>query len=151
MQAEVGCIVTKALIPFVEQQVGPEGVAALLRRAGRPREWLMAEHNRLPLSVADDLVRLAMELMGETDEERWARRAGEDWMDWKPSREERGWGGTYSMSLGSPRAVYRKRDAWGGHGYAESEVLAMGAGGPRSGKRPLPGPAYRGGSARLGR
>jgi two-component system, NtrC family, sensor kinase len=126
MRPEVSCIVTKALIPFVEREVGPEGVAALLRRAGRPREWLMAEYNRLPLSVADDLVRLAMTLMGETDEERWARRAGEDWMDWKPSREERGWGGTYSMSLGSPGAVYRKRDAWGGHGYADSELLAIG-------------------------
>jgi len=125
MPAEVGCIVTKALIPYVERQVGPEGVAALLRQAGRPREWLMAEYNRLPLAVADDLVRLAMALMGETDEERWARRAGEDWMDWKPSREERGWGGTYSMSLGSPRAVYRDKDAWGAHGYAESELLAM--------------------------
>jgi signal transduction histidine kinase len=126
MRAEVGCIVTKALIPFVERKVGPEGVAALLRRAGRPREWLMAEYNRLPLAVADDLVRLAMALMGETDEERWARRAGEDWMDWKPSREERGWGGSYSMSLGSPRAVYRSTDAWAGsQGYAESEVLAI--------------------------
>jgi signal transduction histidine kinase len=126
MPAEVGCIVTKALIPYVERQVGPEGVAALIMRAGRPREWLMAEYNRLPLSVADDLVRLAMALMGETDEERWARRCGEDWMDWKPSREERGWGGSYSMSLGSPQAVYRSKDAWGGsQGYADGELLAI--------------------------
>jgi signal transduction histidine kinase len=125
MPAEVSCLVTKALIPFVERQIGPEGVAALVRRAGRPRDWLMAEYNRLPLAVADDLIRLAMALMGETDEERWARRAGEDWMDWKPSREERGWGGSYSMSLGNPRAAYRSRPAWEGIGYAGSEVLAM--------------------------
>src|SRR5262245_12181842 len=126
MRPEVSCIVTKALIPFVERQVGPEAVVTLVRRAGRPREWLMAEYNRLPLSVVDDLMRLAMALMGETNEERWARRAGEDWMDWKPSREERGWGGSYSMSLGNPRAAYRSRPAWEGIGYAGSEVLAMG-------------------------
>jgi signal transduction histidine kinase len=126
MPAEVGCQVTKALLPYVERQVGPEGVAALIMRAGRPREWLMAEYNRLPLAVADDLIRLAMALMGETDEERWARRAGEDWMDWKPSREERGWGGTYSMSLGNPRAVYGKKHVFEAQGYATSETLAMG-------------------------
>ena len=126
MPAEVGCLVTKALIPYVERQVGPEGVSALLRRAGRPREWLIAEYNRLPLSVADDLVRLAMTLMGATDEEAWARRFGEDWMDWKPSREERAWNGTYSMSLGSPKAVYSKMHVWEAQGYATSETLAMG-------------------------
>jgi len=108
MPGRVGCIFTKALIPFVEREVGPEGVAAILRVAGRPREWLIAEYNSIPLALAGDLVRLSMRLMGETDEDRWARRYAEDFMDWKPSREERAWGGTYTMALGSPRAIYEK-------------------------------------------
>jgi len=99
----ISCIVTKALIPFVEREVGPEGVAALVARAGRPRDWLMAEYNFISLSLAGGLLGLAMRLMGEADEERWVRRFGDDLMDWKPSREERGWGGTYSMSQGSPQ------------------------------------------------
>jgi signal transduction histidine kinase len=103
---QVSCLITKALIPFVEREVGPEGVAAILKTAGRSREWLIAEYNFLPLPVADRLVRVAMDLMHETDEERWARRFGDDLMDWKPSREERGWGGAYTMSLGSPRAIF---------------------------------------------
>jgi signal transduction histidine kinase len=108
MRGAVGCIFTKALIPFVEREVGPEGVAAILRVAGRPREWLIAEYNSIRLDVADDLVRLSMRLMGETDEERWARRYADDFMDWKPSRDERSWGGTYTMARGSPRAIYEK-------------------------------------------
>jgi signal transduction histidine kinase len=102
----ISCIITKGLIPFVEREVGPEGVAAIVKRAGRPREWLMAEYNFIPLSLAGDLLKLSMRLMGESDEERWVRRFGDDFMDWKPSREERGWGGAYTMSLGSPRAIY---------------------------------------------
>ncbi len=74
MPGQVNCIFTKALIPLVERDVGPEGVAALLRAAGRPRDYLVAEHNTIPLEVADRLVRLSMELMGEPDEERWAPR-----------------------------------------------------------------------------
>src|SRR3990170_6882066 len=108
MPPEINCIFTKGLIPFVEREVGPEGVAALLRTAGRPREYLMAEYNWLPFAVADQLVRQCMEMMGEIDEDRWARRFGDDFMDWKPSREERGWAGAYTMSLGSPRAIYAK-------------------------------------------
>jgi len=108
MAGEVNCIFTKGLIPFVEREVGPEGVAALLRTAGRPREYLMAEYNWLPFALADRLVRQCMEMTGETDEDRWARRFGDDFMDWKPSREERGWAGAYTMSLGSPRAIYAK-------------------------------------------
>jgi len=108
MPPEINCIFTKGLIPFVERVVGPEGVAALLRTAGRPREYLIAEYNWMPFSVADDLVRLSQELMGEPDEDRWARRFAEDFMDWKPSHDERSWAGAYTMSLGSPRAVYAK-------------------------------------------
>jgi hypothetical protein len=112
MPGAIGCIFTKALIPFVEREVGPEGVAAILRVAGRPREWLIAEYNSIPLTVANDLVRLSMGLMGETDEERWARRYGDDFMDWKPSREERAWGGTYTMALGNPFADHATRVIW---------------------------------------
>src|SRR6266849_2042 len=108
MPGEVNCIFTKALIPFVEKEIGPDGVAQILMVAGRPREYLIADHNWLPLALADRLARLAMELMREPDEARWARRYGEYFMDWKPSREERAYGGTYTMALGSPRAIYRK-------------------------------------------
>jgi hypothetical protein len=45
MAGAVGGIFTKALIPFVEREVGPEGVTAILRVAGRPREWLVAERH----------------------------------------------------------------------------------------------------------
>src|SRR5687768_14103358 len=101
----ISCILTKGLIPFIEREVGAEGVATLVRAAGRSREYLVAEYNWLPFDLADRLIRLSMDLMGETDEERWARRFGDDFMDWKPSRDERGWAGAYTMSLGSPRAI----------------------------------------------
>jgi signal transduction histidine kinase len=128
MSGEINCLLTKGLIPFVERNVGPEGVAALLRAAGRPREYLTAEYNRIPLSLADQLVRLAMDLMNEPDEDRWGRRFADDFMDWKPSREERSWVGAYTMSLGSPRAVYA--DTFNmilQHGWAaRSEIVSMG-------------------------
>jgi signal transduction histidine kinase len=128
MSGEINCLLTKGLIPFVERNVGPEGVAALLRAAGRPREYLTAEYNRIPLSLADQLVRLAMDLMNEPDEDRWGRRFADDFMDWKPSREERSWVGAYTMSLGSPRAVYT--DTFNmilQHGWAaRSEIVSMG-------------------------
>jgi two-component system NtrC family sensor kinase len=66
----------------------------------------MAEFNWIPFPVADTMVRVCQEMMREPEEERWARRFTDDFMDWKPSREERGWQGAYTMSLGSPRAVY---------------------------------------------
>ena len=113
MPGEINCLFTKGLIPFVEKERGPEGVAALCRAAGRPREYLMADHNWLPLSVANELVRVAMELTGETDVERWARRFADDMMDWKPSREYRHYLGTYTMGIGEParalRAAHRDR------------------------------------------
>jgi len=48
MPGEINCIFTKGLIPFVEKESGPEGVAALCRAAGCPRDYLMADHNWLP-------------------------------------------------------------------------------------------------------
>jgi signal transduction histidine kinase len=105
---EINCLFTKGLIPFVEKEVGPEGVAALCRAAGRPREYLMADHNWLPLALANELVRVAMELTGDTDEDRWARRFADDMMDWKPSREYRHYLGTYSMGTGDPRELYAR-------------------------------------------
>ena len=51
MPGDVNCIFTKGLIPFVEKEVGPEGVSALCRTAGRSREYLMADHNWLPLGA----------------------------------------------------------------------------------------------------
>ena len=127
MPPEINCIFTKGLIPFVERVVGPEGVAALLRTAGRPREYLIAEYNWMPFSVADDLVRLSQELMGEPDEDRWARRFAEDFMDWKPSHDERSWAGAYTMSLGSPRAVYAKTGFLSnGKRWGTEELLSIG-------------------------
>ena len=85
---EVNCIFTKILIPFLEREVGSEAAATVCRAAGRSREWLMADHNWISLTLADELMRLGRELMGDADEERWARRFQEYGMDWKP-REER--------------------------------------------------------------
>ena len=58
MPGDVNCIFTKVLIPFVEKEVGPEGVAAVLRTAGRSRDYLVADHNWLPLPLANELVRV---------------------------------------------------------------------------------------------
>ena len=107
MPGEVNCIFTKGLIPFVEREVGGDGVAAICRIAGRSRAYLMADHNWIPLELADEMVRACRELMREPDEERWARRYGESFMDWKP-REERSYLGTYSMGIGDPRAAYQR-------------------------------------------
>jgi len=104
---EVNCIFTKGLIPFVEKEVGAEGVAAICGVAGRSRDYLMADHNWIPLPVANEIVRVSQRLMNEPDEERWARRFGESFMDWKP-REERSYLGTYSMGIGHPRAAYER-------------------------------------------
>ncbi|MBI2203500.1 MAG: GAF domain-containing protein [Candidatus Rokubacteria bacterium] len=108
MPAAINCIFTKVLIPFVEREVGPEGVAAILRTAGRSRDYLVADHNFLPLATANELVRLSMELMGETDEERWTRRYSEYLMEWRPARADRHYLGTYSMALGEPRRYYER-------------------------------------------
>jgi signal transduction histidine kinase len=107
LPGEVNCIFTKGLIPFVEKAVGPEGVAAICRVAGRSRDYLMADHNWIPLAVADEMVKVCQRLMNEPDEEHWARRYGESFMDWKP-RDERSYLGTYSMGIGNPRAAYER-------------------------------------------
>jgi signal transduction histidine kinase len=104
----INCVFTKVLIPLVEREVGPDGVAAILRMAGRSREYLVADHNWLPLSLANELVRLAMELMGEPDEGRWARRYAEYMMEWRPSRTDRHYLGTYGMALGEPRRYFER-------------------------------------------
>jgi signal transduction histidine kinase len=125
--SDVGCIFTKGLIPWVEREVGPDGVAAIVALSGRSREYLTAEYNTIPFSVADELVRLCMRLMNEPDEERWARRFAEDFMDWKPTRKERAWGGAYTMSLGSPRAIYGKPEtAWPLSTLARFDLLRIG-------------------------
>ena len=111
MPGEVNCIHTKSLIPLVEREVGEEGVAALLLVAGHSREYLTADHNWLPLPLVDSLARLAMRLMGETDEERWGRRWSEYHMDWKPGHDERSYMGGYTMGLGSPRSVFARLPA----------------------------------------
>jgi two-component system, NtrC family, sensor kinase len=108
MPGEVNCIHTKSLIPLVEREVGEEGVAALLLVAGHSREYLTADHNWLPLPLVDSLSRLAMRLVGETDEERWGRRWGEYHMDWKPSHDERSYMGGYTMGLGNPRSLFAR-------------------------------------------
>jgi signal transduction histidine kinase len=126
MPAQVSCVFTKALIPWVEREVGPEGVTAILQMTGRSREYLIAEYNRMPLELADRLARRCMAMMGEPDEERWAERYAEACMDWKPSREERSWGGAYTMSVGSPRAIYEKGGNVEGWGlYSRWELLAI--------------------------
>src|SRR5215510_11071939 len=115
MPGDINCIFTKVLIPFVEKEVGPEGVAAILHTAGRSRDYLVADHNWLPLPVMNELMRLAMKLMGESDEERWARRYSEFLMEWRPSRTDRHYLGTYSMALGEPRRYFERSPAIWGH------------------------------------
>jgi signal transduction histidine kinase len=105
MPGEVNCIFTKVLIPFLDREVGPEAVAELCRAAGRSREYLMADHNWLPLEQASRLIDLARELSGNPEQERWLRRVWEFGMDWKP-REERSYLGSYTMGIGDPRGVY---------------------------------------------
>jgi signal transduction histidine kinase len=111
MPGEINCIYTKSLIPLVEREVGETGVAALLRTAGHSREYLTADHNWMPFTLFDSLSRLAMTLLGETDEDHWGRRWGEYHMDWKPSHDERSYLGGYTMGLGSPRAIFSRLGA----------------------------------------
>jgi two-component system, NtrC family, sensor kinase len=122
MPGEQNCIFLKSLIPLVEQEVGAAGVEALVRKAGRPREWLIADHNWVPQALANELVRLAMELMGASDVESWARRWAEHHMDWKPSHEERHFMGAYTMGLGSPRALYARIPLIDGAIYRWQEI-----------------------------
>ena len=141
MPGEVNCIFTKGLIPFVEKEVGPEGVAAICRVAGRSRDYLMADHNWIPLAVADEMVRVCRQLMNEPDEERWARRYGESFMDWKP-REERSYLGTYSMGIGHPRAAYQRLATIYGQQSRSYQLDVLDVGRRRARYRWTPLPGY---------
>jgi signal transduction histidine kinase len=107
MPGEVNCIFTKVLIPFLERRVGPEAVDAVCRAAGRSREYLMADHNWIPLELANELMQLGRELSGEVNEEQWLLTISEFASDWQP-REERSYLGTYAMGIGAPRGIYEK-------------------------------------------
>jgi len=76
--------------------------------AGRSREYLSADHNWIPLSLMTDLIQLTMTLMGETDERRWSRRYEEYLMEWRPSRADRSYLGTYGMALAEPRRYFQR-------------------------------------------
>ncbi len=142
MPGEINCLFTKGLIPFLEKEVGREGAAALCRAAGRSREYLMADHNWLPLSLADELVGVSMELMGETEVERWARRFGEDMMDWKPSREYRHYLGTYSMGIGNPRELYERNVTMAPAAARFCSLKSLGVKRNRATFRRTPAPGY---------
>jgi signal transduction histidine kinase len=109
MPGDVNCILTKILIPFVERNNGAAGVEVICRAAGRSRDYLMADHNWIPLELANELMRLGYKMTGRAgeDEDTWSQRMSEFGMDWKP-REERSYLGTYTMGIGSPRGLYEK-------------------------------------------
>jgi signal transduction histidine kinase len=140
MPGEVNCIVTKVLIPFLEREAGPEAGAAICQAAGRSREWLTADHNWISLALANELMRLARERMGETDEEAWTRRFWEFGMDWKP-REERSYLGTYTMGIGDPRTLYARQDVFNrlAHRWCDLQVVEIGRTRARFRRTPLPG------------
>ncbi len=140
MPGEVNCIFTKVLIPFLERKVGPEAAEVVCRAAGRSREYLMADHNWISLSLADQLFRLGRELMGDPDEERWLREMSEFGMDWKP-REERSYLGTYSMGIGEPRVIYQRMELFYRQmlRHATLEIEELGRRQARFRITPLPG------------
>jgi len=138
--SEVNCLYTKVLIPFLEREVGLEASAAICRAAGRSREYLMADHNWIPLAQANELMRLGQELMGDPDSERWILRFAEFGMDWKP-REERSYLGTYSMGIGEPRGMYAKYEVFYRRmlRFAEPKVEELGRSHARMRFAPLAG------------
>ena len=116
--------------PSWRERSRPDGVTAILRTAGRSGDYLVADHNWLSLPLANELVRLAMEQMGETDEERWARRYAEYLMEWRPSRADRHYIGTYSMALGEPQRYFeRSHIIWGTNfGFLRVELVEIARG-----------------------
>ena len=87
--------------------------------------------------------------MREPDEERWARRYGESFMDWKP-REERSYLGTYSMGIGSPRAAYQRVGTIYGQqsrGFYQLDVSRSAAGTRATAGRRCPATSSRSGTA----
>jgi len=137
---EINCVYVKVLIPFLEREVGPEAGAAVCRAAGRTREYLMADHNWIPVDLANRLMRLGQELMGDPDDEHWLRRYTDFAMDWKP-REERSYLGTWSMGMGDPRAIFVKCDTWQqrSHRWEVFEVVEVQRGWARFRSSPRPG------------
>ena len=129
MPGDINCLLTKILVPFLEREVGlgPEGSAALCRAAGRSRDWLMTDHNWIPLALANELVDLAQELTHEPDAERFIRRFAEFSMDWKP-REERSYLGTYSMGIGEPRGIFERADVMYSHAMRHAHLQIEGIG-----------------------
>jgi signal transduction histidine kinase len=142
--SDVNCIFTKILLPFVQREAGPEAVATLCRAAGRSRDYLMADHNWLPLAQVNALMDLGHELTARAgeDDEAWLRRLWDFSMDWKP-REERSYLGTYSMGIGDPRGIYQKQDVFQGQvmRWARLEVLEIGRRHARFRRVPDPGVA----------
>jgi signal transduction histidine kinase len=140
MPGEVNCLVTKMLLPFMERTVGREGAIAICQAAGHSRDWLMADHNWIPLALANELIRLGTELTGERDEEAFTRRLVEFGMDWKP-REERSYLGTYSMGIGQPRTIFERQTLFQQqiHRWSTFEALEIGRARARFRRRPLPG------------
>jgi signal transduction histidine kinase len=140
MPGEINCIVTKVLIPFLERTVSPEAGAAICRAAGRSREYLMADHNWLPVTLVNELFRLGQELAGDPDIETFVRRMSEFGMDWKP-REERSYLGTYSMGIGSPRSIYPRMGIFYERlvRLARFDAEALGRNSARFRYTPLPG------------
>ncbi|HXG16460.1 MAG TPA: ATP-binding protein [Calidithermus sp.] len=140
MPGEVNCIFTKVLLPYLERHVSPEAAARVCRAAGRPRDYLMADHNWLPLDQVSGLLRLGRELAGEPDEEAWQRRFWEFGMDWKP-REERSYVGTYTMGIGDPRTVYARMGQFYGliHRWSRLSVVELRRSRARLRVTPLPG------------
>src|SRR5262249_7856985 len=142
MPGEANCIFTKRLIPFVEKEVGAEDLAAICHITGRSRAYLRSDQNWLPLGVAGEMVKACQQLMHEPNEERWARRYGESFMDWKP-REERSYLGTYSMGIGNPRAAYQRVEiisSQQSRGFVKLDIVRVGRRRARFRWVPLPGP-----------
>ncbi|MGH7389278.1 MAG: ATP-binding protein [Candidatus Rokuibacteriota bacterium] len=140
--SEVNCLYTKVLLPFLEREVGPEASAAICRAAGRSREYLMADHNWIPLALSNELMRLGQELTGDPDTERWIHRLAEFGMDWKP-REERSYLGTYSMGVGEPRGIYAKFDGFYPQSFRFAEAKTEELGRSHARMRFAPRPGYR--------
>jgi signal transduction histidine kinase len=142
MPGQVNCIYTKVLIPYLERNVGPHAVEAVCRAAGRSREYLMADHNWISLDLANELMRLGQELMGEPDAERWARGFWEFGMDWKP-REERSYIGTWSMCIGDPRMAYQRAEIYYPQCHRHATLAIEELGRRRAVIRITPQPGFR--------
>ena len=150
MPGEVNCLFTKGLIPFVEKEIGAAGVAALCRAAGRSREYLMADHNWLPLGLANELVRVAMELTrrhgrGRLGAPLHRRHDGLEALARVPPLPRH----LHHGASGDPaRAVTRRTTRSPARSaLLRARELGRAPAGQPSGARPCPGTRSRGGSA----